>query len=115
MTQDLKLIVGARLRAARRASNVTQAQLAEAVSRTVEAVSNIERGRSLPPLDVLDRAATLLGVSLAELVEAPAGHGNLAERTALEAQARAMLAGLPPAFLRAAVQQLEVLVALSDG
>lgn len=115
MTQDLKLIVGARLRAARRARNVTQAQLAEAVSRTVEAVSNIERGRSLPPLDVLDRAAELLGVSLADLVEAPAGEGNLAERAELEAQARAMLAGLPPPFLRAAVKHLEIIAALSHG
>lgn len=113
MTENLKLIVGARLRAARRAKNLTQSQLAEAVSRTVEAVSNIERGLSLPPLDVLDRAATLLGVSLADLVDAPVAGGNVQERAALEAQAKALLAGLPAAHLRAAVKQLEVLAGLA--
>ena len=111
MTQDLKLIVGARLRAARHAKKLTQSQLADAVSRTVEAVSNIERGLSLPPLAVL-RAATLLGVALADLVAAPADEGGLRERAVLEAQARTIVATLPLAQLRAAIRQLEALADL---
>lgn len=115
MTQDLKLIIGARLRAARRAAGMTQSQLAEAVSRTVEAISNIERGRSLPPLDLLDRAAELLEVSLAELIQPVESGGSLSERAGLEAEGRAVLAKLPPAHLRAAIKQLAALGDLADG
>ncbi len=115
MTQDLKLIVGARLRAARRAKNMTQSQLAEAVSRTVEAVSNVERGLSLPPLDVLDRAAEVLEVSLAELIAPSEADGNMQERAVLEARAGATLRALPSAYLRAAVQQLTVIADLANG
>ena len=115
VTHDLKLIIGARLRAARRAAGMTQSQLADAVSRTVEAISNIERGKSLPPLDILDRAAGVLKTTLADLVQTPAGEGNLSERAGLEAEAKAMLAELPANHLRAAVRQIAIVRDLAKG
>ena len=113
MIQDLKLTVGARLRAARRAAGLTQAQLAEAVSRTVEAISNIERGRNLPPLDLLDRAAKVLNCTLVELVRPVAGEGNVSERASLVAEAKALLDGLPLVHLRAALGQLAIIADLA--
>lgn len=112
---DLKLIVGARLRAARKSAGITQSRLAEACGRTVEAISNIERGISLPPLDVLDLAAEALGVTLADLVEAPHGQGNVQERAVLEAEGRAVLAKLPVGYLRAAVGQLAIVAGLAES
>lgn len=115
VTKDLKLIVGARLRAARKSAGMTQSRLAEACGRTVEAISNIERGISLPPLDVLDLAADALGVTLADLVETPRERGNLQERAVLEAEGRAVLAKLPVAHLRAAAGQLALLAVLAES
>lgn len=110
MSNNLKPIIGIRVRAARKASGLTQARLAEAVNRTVEAISNIERGRSLPPLDLLDAIARVLGCSLPALVDHVEGTHN-AERARLEAELAMLAKGLPVAQLRIAVRQIEALKA----
>lgn len=114
MTHDLKPIIAARLRAARRARKMTQSELAEAVSRTVEAVSNIERGRSLPPIDLLQRAAEVLGVDVVDLIRAPNVSGSLTERASIEAKMRAIIEQLPMSYARVAVQQTSALAELAS-
>jgi len=109
VNEQLKSIVGARVKAARKASNLTQAQLAEAVERTVEAISNIERGKSLPPLDLLARIARLTDCALTSLVEAPVGDGKVSERAGLELQLVAVGRSLPIEQLRIAVRQIGAL------
>lgn len=109
VTKNLKPIIAARTRAARRARGMTQAELADAVSRTVEAISNIERGLSLPPLDLLQRIAETLEVSLVDLLEEPAASGTINERAALEIQIRKAAAALTIEGLRAASKQLDAL------
>lgn len=109
MNHDLKSIVGARVKAARKAAGLTQAQLAEAIDRTVEAVSNIERGKSLPPLDLLERIADETQCPLARLVEVPEGDGQPAERAALEMRLLAAARALTIEQLRIAVVQIEAL------
>lgn len=109
MNSDLKSIIGARVKAARRAAGLTQAVLAEHIDRTVEAVSNIERGKSLPPLDILDQIATLTNCPLASLVEMPAEDGRLSERAELEIQLIATGRSLTIEQLRIAVRQIEAL------
>jgi len=76
VNENLKSIIGARVKAARKANNLTQSALAEAVHRTIEAISNIERGKSLPPLDLLERIGEVLGCSVGALVEVPAADGS---------------------------------------
>ncbi len=109
VTQNLKPIIAARTRAARKARNMTQAELADAVSRTVEAISNIERGLSLPPIDLLHRIATTLNVPLVDLLEEPAAAGAIGERAALEMAVRTIGASLTIEGLRVAVRQITAL------
>ena len=64
MTMDLKLYVGAKVRAARTKRGLTQERLGELVEKTAESISNIERGHVLPPLDTLHRLALHLDVPM---------------------------------------------------
>ncbi len=65
MSIELKRSIGRRVQAARTSAKLTQEQLAERIERSPEAVSNIERGVSLPTIDTLDRIARALSVKLA--------------------------------------------------
>lgn len=111
MNENLKSIIGARVKAARKANNLTQSALAEAVNRTIEAISNVERGKSLPPLDLLERIGGELNCTLAALVDAPATDGPGTERARLETEL--MMAGkaLSIEQLRIAVAQIGALQA----
>lgn len=109
MKHDLKSIVGARVRAARKSAGLTQARLAEAVDRTVEAVSNIERGKSLPPLDLLELIARETDCPLASLVDVPADDSATPERASLEMRLSAAGRALPLEQLRIALVQIEAL------
>ena len=60
--------LGERLLALRKASGMTQEQLAEKVFVTRQAVSKWERGESVPDLELLVAIAEMYGVSLDELV-----------------------------------------------
>lgn len=91
---------------------MTQAQLAEALARTVEAISNIERGRSLPPTDLLQRAAEVLEVDIAQLIETSVVGGSIGERAALDAKLRSISRQLPIAYLRVVVQQATAIAEL---
>lgn len=109
MTQDLKSLIGTRVRAARKAKKLTQAALAEAISRTTEAISNIERGRNLPPLDRLQQIGEVLDISLADLVEEPAADGPAHERAGLEMEIRTTARDLPIEQLRVAARQISAM------
>ena len=109
MSKHLKSIIGSRVKAARRAAGLTQASLAEQIGRTTEAVSNIERGRSLPPLDLLEKIAELTGCSLPDLVEPADGEGARPERVVLETRLLLLGRGLTLERLRIAVSQVEAL------
>ena len=109
MKHNLKSVVAVRVRAARRAKGVTQAALAEAVDRTTEAISNIERGKSLPPLDLLQRIAEVTGSSVAMLVEEPTANGPVGERAQLEGEIAAVAGALPIEHLRIAARQIKAL------
>lgn len=109
MTQELKSVIAARLRAARKARGLSQAAVAEAVSRTEEAISNLERGVSLPRLDLLARFSILYAVPIEELVRAPAGDGAPSERARLEAELAGAARTLPVELLRIAVRQVRAM------
>jgi len=63
-----KSSLGLRIRAHRLERRLTQEQLAEKIERSVEAVSNLERGRSLPNAATLHRLAAALDVSVEDLL-----------------------------------------------
>lgn len=108
MTDNLKSVLGRRIRAHRVARGLSQEQLAEQIGRSTETVSNVERGRTLPSLPTLERLARSLDVSLSSLFD-QAAEPRSRQRADLEARAQAVLASLSDINLEIAVRQLEVL------
>lgn len=68
---DIRNRVALRIRTIRKARGLTQEDLAEMIERSVDAVSNIERGVSLAGYDTLERLAEGLGVPIAEFFTEP--------------------------------------------
>ena len=59
----------ARVKEIRRRRGLTQAQLAERIGRSVNAISALERGVSLPNFETLERLADALGISVRDLFD----------------------------------------------
>ena len=66
---ERKRDIGLRIRAHRLERRLTQEQLAEQIDRSVETISNLERGISLPNEATLLRLAETLGIGLDELLK----------------------------------------------
>ncbi|MFT6106057.1 MAG: transcriptional regulator with XRE-family HTH domain [Rickettsiales bacterium] len=69
MKDNLKKLIGNRVREARKNKGLTQEDLAALIDKTVETVSNIERGIKLPGLATLEDIRKALGVKLSYLVD----------------------------------------------
>jgi len=65
----LKRSFGAKVQSLREARGMTQEQLAERIDRSVDTISNIERGANSTRIETAGRIAEVLGVSLPELFE----------------------------------------------
>ena len=61
MSGDLKSHIGARVKQARKAKKLTQAEVADRLGKAVETISNIERGASWTSLEMLENLSQLLG------------------------------------------------------
>jgi transcriptional regulator with XRE-family HTH domain len=71
------IAVGARVRLLRKARNVSQATLADAIGVTFQQVQKYERASNRISISMLARIADTLGTNIAELVdERPADHGT---------------------------------------
>ena len=66
---DAKNKFGLRLKMIRKAQGLTQEDLAASIDRSVEAVSNLERGKSLPNFETIERLAASLNVPLKDLFD----------------------------------------------
>lgn len=110
METDLKQFIGGQLRALRRAAKLNQAELAERIERTAEAISNIERGKSLPALDTLLAIAQVLGVPIhAFFPDQGLGEAKSPNRIRLEAEAQAILRDLSDDRAKIALAQLKAM------
>ena len=69
---DLRLVFGQRLRELRKVLKLSQEEVADRAGLHATYLSDLERGMQTPTLDVVNRLATALRVSLAELF-APMG------------------------------------------
>lgn len=67
--EDVRRQFGIRVQALRRQRGLTQEQLAEAIGRSVDTISNIETGRLSTRIDTALKLAAVLGTTLAELFE----------------------------------------------
>lgn len=79
MDQDVKTQLGGRIRELREARGLTQAELAKLVLKSVETISNFERGKTAPSVMTLTSLATQLNTELKDLFdfELSAGKGEL--------------------------------------
>ena len=66
---DKKSLLGKRIREIRKSQGISQEQLAERASISAQYVSNIERGKENPTLDLLLRLAEALRVSLGQMCD----------------------------------------------
>ena len=97
--------VAKRLRGLREARNLTRAQLAEKASVGLSHLGRLERGKASPGLDLLDRLAKSLGITVIELlppIESPDTLTSLRERAKqfLENADQEMLMALNPLLAR---------------
>jgi len=66
---ELKDHVALRIKSIRQRRGLTQEQLAERVERSVDTISNLERGISLPSFETLERLAKVLQVPFREFFQ----------------------------------------------
>lgn len=101
-------LLSERLRSLRAARRMSQEALAEKAGRSIETVSNIERGTSSPTLETLDQLASALGVKTLDLLEEKSA--GPAEKAVMRIIAAAR--SLEPKELEIAANQIEALVRL---
>jgi transcriptional regulator with XRE-family HTH domain len=100
--------LGGRIKQLRLEVDLTQAALAERVGLETAYVSQIERGVRVPTVDVLDRIAAALKVSLVALFDG----GKLAKEDALLGEVRALLSRWDGKQRRAVLNALRALAEL---
>ena len=110
---DARHAFGTRLRELRKGRGFSQEKLAAQIGRSVDALSKLERGVSLPSFETVLGLSKELATPLADLLEPfdqKAAASSL--RQSLQSQALSICQDLDDATLSIAVKQLE---ALRDG
>jgi len=112
---DTKNAVGAKIKALRKEQNLTQPNLAEKIDRSVDALSNLERGISLPNFETLERLSSALDVPVRDFFPASAEEEKDPKRAALFARLNSIARTLSNFQLEVAVEQIAVLAADRKG
>jgi len=107
---ETKKRVGLRIRAIRKQNELTQDQLAELLGRSVDAISNLERGLSHPSFETLERLSETLEVPVKAFFEFEGGSDISAKRAALLEELTTVAAQLKDKELEIGVKQLKALV-----
>lgn len=109
MARNIDRRIGRRVKELRQAKQLTQEQLAEQIDRTVDTISNLERGASLTRLEVILRIADALSVQPSEIFSfepKPAEYPLDPDRAAL----LQLLADAPADVVQAVRDQAEILL-----
>lgn len=84
-SKEMKRFFGLRVQSLRRRKSMTQQQLADDIGKSLDTVSNIERGFSSTRIETASHIADVLGVTLAELFDfGPPVAGDKEKRKAVE-------------------------------
>jgi Predicted transcriptional regulators len=105
---DTKHRLGLRLKAIRKEKKLTQEDLAARIGRSVDAISNLERGKSLPSFATIEQLCQALGIPLKTLFdfdETPV----LRHRAQLLEELLSIARGLHDTDLELAVAQIRVI------
>lgn len=101
MSGDLKSHIGARVKQARKAKKLTQAEVADRLGKSVETISNIERGATWTSLEMLENLSKLLGERVEFFFEGYAkGRRKSRSQLQLEAELATLLRDLTEDQLR---------------
>lgn len=66
---DTKAQLGLRIKAYRKQANLSQAELAEKIGKSDDALSNIERGKSLPSFEMIELLSKALNIPLRDFFD----------------------------------------------
>ncbi|AUC08903.1 hypothetical protein BLX90_00970 [Rhizobium sp. Y9] len=100
--------MGLRLKAIRKEKKLTQDELAARMGRSVDALSNLERGRSLPNFTTIELLCQALGIPLKSLFDFE--ETTLPRRKAqLLEELQSIARGLSDADLELAIEQIRAL------
>ena len=102
----MKNRVGIRIKTIRKKRQLTQEELAELVDRSVDAISALERGKSLPNFETLERLAEKLDVPIREFFEFEDEESN-EQRVALMARVQDVARQLSDSDLEILTTQAE--------
>src|SRR5436309_12019425 len=105
----LKRRVGHRSKLARQPRGLTQEELAERVERSVDAVSSIERGRTLPNFMTFERLARVLDVPTRDFFDIGPESGENLKRSRLLVELVEAARSLSDTDLELALEQLQAL------
>lgn len=105
MASKLKQDIGLKVRAARKAKKLTQEGFAELIDRTPETISNTERGKTMPSIELLELISSKLDVPLSYFFE------KTVPPTDTEKRIGRVIAALSPTFKQLALKQVEALAA----
>ena len=100
---------GIRLKSHRKARGLSQDELAEAVNRSTEAISKMERGLTFPGVDLLIDIASELDISIDALLGLEHPVEGSKERVELTSEAMRIITSLDGKPLQTAVEQLRAL------
>ncbi|MGO8220639.1 helix-turn-helix domain-containing protein [Rhizobium ruizarguesonis] len=98
--------IGKAVRDSRRALKLTQAELAEAIGKTPDAISQIERGVNVPSVETVAALSKELSVSIDNLIFPDAAPEQLSTRGMRVRQGLSILTKLSDRDLEVAVRQL---------
>lgn len=114
----VQLRFGRRVKALRQGKKLSQEELAEAIGRSVDTVSNIERGFAATRISTADSIAKTLGVSLKDLFdfsEDEAANDGERRRLALFQKLMELFRKQDSSILEAAIRQSEALLSLGSN
>ena len=111
---DYQRVFGARVQYLRKQRGLTQEQLAERIERTVDTISNIERGFSSTRLETAFAIARELGCTVSELFDVPELGQSDSERRRLIWGLIELIRPLDRQTIEAIVAQAEILVRVQE-
>ena len=106
---DTKKRVGLRIRTIRKQRNLTQDQLADLTGRSVDAISNLERGVSHPSFETLESLSEHLNVPVKTFFDFQGGEELSAKRAMLIEELVGVAAELKDDDLKIGIEQLKLL------
>lgn len=112
---SFKRRVGHRIKLARRRRGLSQEQLAERIDRSTEAISSIERGRTLPNFVTLERLAKALSTPVRDFFDIGPESGEDLKRSRLLVELLESARGLTDADLELALEQVQALARRRSG